>query len=55
MDINQQQTNMNIDLDKSTSIVCENKIVNLQKGIEMDCKGEIFAAGVELRRLSSLV
>jgi len=51
----QQQLNMNIDLDKATPIKCNNKIVDLEKGIEMECGGEIFTQGVELKKLSALV
>ena len=51
----QQQLNMNIDLDKATPIKCNNKIVDLSKGIEVECGGEIFHQGVELKKLSSLV
>ena len=42
----QQQLNMNIDLDKATPIKCNNKMIDLTKGIEVDCGGEIFHQGV---------
>ena len=51
----QAQMNMNIDLDKATPLKCESKIVDLQRGIERNCGGEIFSSGVELKRLSALV
>jgi len=51
----QQQMHMNIDMDKTTPLKCENKMVDLEKGIEMNCEGEIFTSGVELKKLSALV
>jgi len=51
----QEQLNMNIDLDKATPIKCKNKIVDLAKGLEMECGGEVFTQGVELKKLSALV
>tara|TARA_B100000287_G_scaffold67084_1_gene58643 strand:- start:1485 stop:1769 length:285 start_codon:yes stop_codon:yes gene_type:complete len=51
----QQQPQMNIDLSKATPLKCESKIVDLQRGIERNCGGEIFSSGVELKRLSALV
>ena len=51
----QGQMGMNIDLDKATTLKCEAKKIDLEKGIEMECGGEIFSPGVELKRLSALV
>ena len=51
----QAQMNMNIDLDKATQLKCENKIIDLEHGMEANCGGEIFSQGVELKKLSALV
>ena len=47
--------NVNIDLDKTEQLKCENKKVDLEKGLEMQCGNNIFAPGVELRKISALV
>ena len=43
------------DLSKATAIKCERKYIDTEKGIESKCGSEIFAPGVELKRLSALV
>ena len=44
-----------IDMSKATPIKCEYKYNDLEKGIIVECGGEIFQPGVELKKLSSLV
>ena len=51
----QGQMNMNVDLDKATPIKCEYKYNDLEKGVIVECGGEIFQPGVELKKLSSLI
>ena len=52
----QQQLNVNIDFERDTTIIkCDTKRVDLEKGIEVDCGGEMYAQGYELRKLSALV
>ena len=51
----QGQMGMNVDLDKATPIHCEYKYNDLEKGVIVECGGEIFQPGVELKKLSSLV
>tara|TARA_B100000287_G_C20486100_1_gene723140 strand:+ start:606 stop:884 length:279 start_codon:yes stop_codon:yes gene_type:complete len=43
------------DLSKATPIKCEHKYTDLEKGVQLECGGEIFQPGVELKRLSALV
>tara|TARA_B100001094_G_C17981075_1_gene695253 strand:- start:202 stop:459 length:258 start_codon:yes stop_codon:yes gene_type:complete len=51
-----QPPQMNFDIEKDTkTIVCQTKRVDLEKGIEMECGGQLFAQGFELRRVSPLV
>ena len=47
---------INLDVMKDTTVIkCDNKRVDLEKGIEMDCGGSMFAQGYELRKVSALV
>ena len=54
MDMNQQQ-NVNVDLDKATTLKCESKRTDLEKGIQVECGNTIFAPGFELKKISALV
>ena len=56
LDGKQQPPQMNFDIDKDTkTIVCDTKRVDSEKGIEVECGGQLFAQGFELRRVSPLV
>ena len=54
MDPNQQQ-NVNVDLSKATTLKCESKRTDLEKGIQVECGNTIFAPGFELKKISALV
>tara|TARA_Y100001963_G_C6671158_1_gene395182 strand:+ start:220 stop:483 length:264 start_codon:yes stop_codon:yes gene_type:complete len=56
LDGKQAPPQLNIDLEKDTkTITCQTKRVDLKKGIEVDCGGQLFSQGFELRRVSPLV
>ena len=56
VDGKQAPPQMNFDMEKDTkTIVCDAKRVDLEKGIEVGCGGQLFSQGFELRRVSPLV
>ena len=56
LDGQQQPPQMNFDIEKDTKVIsCKNKLVDLEKGIERVCGGQLFAQGYELRRVSPLI
>ena len=55
LDGQQQPPQMNIDIIDTKVISCKNKLVDLERGIERICGGQLFSQGFELRRVSPLV
>ena len=51
----QQQQTVNVDLDKATTLKCENKLPVPEKGIQVECESTLFAPGFELKKISALV
>ena len=56
LDGKQAPPQLNLDIEKDTKVIkCDNRRVDLEKGLEAVCGGEMFAQGYELRRVSPLV
>ena len=53
--MDQQQQNVNVDLSKATTLKCENKRTDLEKGVQIECGSTLFAPGFELKKISALV
>ena len=51
----QQQQSVNVDLSKATTLKCENKRTDLEKGVQIECGNTLFAPGFELKKVSALV
>ena len=50
-----EQQDMNVDLSKATTLKCESKRTDLEKGIQVECGNTLFAPGFELKKVSALV
>jgi len=55
MKIDGQAKQHNVSIEDTSVIKCDNKQVDLEKGIELTCGGEMFNQGYELRKLSALI